>query len=131
MQVDAVGEIGAQHGVVIVTPEYNASTPPLLKNAIDWVSRVRERSETPLQAYHGRPFAIAAASEGKLGGMRSLLALRQVLTVGCGASVIPQQMALSGADQAFDEMDRLKDDRDTRAMQGMVQALIDVAQRMM
>lgn len=129
--IDLKRMIGAHHGVIIVTPEYNASTPPLLKNAIDWVSRVRERNEPPLQVYHGRPFATAAASEGKFGGMRSLLALRQVLTLGCGATVIPQQMALSGADQAFDEMDRFKDERDTKAMQGLVRALIDAAQRMM
>jgi NAD(P)H-dependent FMN reductase len=129
--IDLKRMIGTQHGVVIVTPEYNASTPPLLKNALDWVSRVRERGEAPLRAYHGRPFAIAAASEGKFGGMRSLMALRQILTLGCGATVIPQQMALSHADQAFDELDQFNDERDTKAMQGLVRALIDSAQRMM
>jgi len=128
--IDLKRMIGAHHGVVIVTPEYNASTPPLLKNAIDWVSRVRERGET-LRVFQQRPFAIASASEGKFGGMRSLMALRQVLTLGCGATVIPQQMALSGADQAFDDMDRFKDERDTRSMQALVRGLIDVAQRMM
>jgi len=128
--VDLKRLIGVQHGVVIVTPEYNASLPPLLKNAIDWISRVRERGETPLRIFHQRPFAIASASEGKFGGMHSLIALRQVLTLGCGATVIPQQMALSEADQAFDEMDRFKDERDTRSMQAMVRGLIDAAQRM-
>jgi chromate reductase, NAD(P)H dehydrogenase (quinone) len=85
----------------------------------------------PLHVFHRHPFAIASASENKFGGMRSLIALRQVLALGCGATVIPQQMALSGADQAFDEMDNFKDERDTRSMQALVRGLIDAAQRMM
>lgn len=129
--VDLKRMIGVHHGVVIVTPEYNASTPPLLKNAIDWVSRVRERGEQPLSVFHRRVFAVASASEGKFGGLRALMALRQVLALGCGAMVIPQQMALSGADQAFDDMDGLKDERDVRVLQTMTRGLIDAAQRMM
>ena len=35
--------IGIHHGVLLVSPEYNSSPPPLLKNALDWVTRVRER----------------------------------------------------------------------------------------
>src|ERR1039457_4132238 len=34
--------IGAHQGVLIVTPEYNSSVPPLVKNAIDWVTRVQD-----------------------------------------------------------------------------------------
>jgi len=37
--------IGAHHGVLIVTPEYNASVPPLVKNTIDWVTRVQDMHE--------------------------------------------------------------------------------------
>ncbi len=55
--------IGAHHGVLIVTPEYNASVPPLVKNAIDWVSRVQDAHETRGQVFRERAFAIAAASE--------------------------------------------------------------------
>src|SRR6202043_3983679 len=43
--VDLKRMIGSHHGVLIVTPEYNASVPPLLKNAIDWVSRVQDTHE--------------------------------------------------------------------------------------
>src|SRR4051794_41632718 len=56
--------IGAHHGVLVVTPEYNSSVPPLLKNAIDWVSRVQDPNEIRGEAFRKRPFAIAAASEG-------------------------------------------------------------------
>ena len=86
--------IGAHHGILIVTPEYNSSLPPLLKNAIDWVSRVQDAHEAKGQVFRERAFAIAAASAGRLGGTRCLAALRLVLS-GCGASVAPNQLALS------------------------------------
>ena len=129
--VDLKHMIGSHHGVLIVTPEYNASVPPLVKNAIDWVSRVRERNEPPLQVFHDRAFAIASASEGKFGGVRALMALRQVLALGCGATVIPSQFALSGAGHAFDDNEHLKDSRDAEALRALVKQLIDVAQQMM
>ena len=128
--VDLKRMIGTHHGVLFVTPEYNASVPPLLKNAIDWVSRVRLRDEAPLQVFRDRAFAIAAASEGKFGGMRALMALRQILTLGCGATVIPLQFALSAADQAFDENEQLKDARDAAGLRALVRQLINVAQQM-
>src|SRR6202040_4374622 len=56
----------AHHGVLLVSPEYNSSVPPLVKNAIDWVTRVQDTQETRGQVFRGRAFAIAAASEGRL-----------------------------------------------------------------
>src|SRR5712672_1483691 len=67
--------IGAHHGVLFVTPEYNSSVPPLLKNTIDWITRVQDTQEFRGQVFRERPFAIAAASEGRLGGTRALGAL--------------------------------------------------------
>jgi NAD(P)H-dependent FMN reductase len=116
-----------QQGVFIASPEYNASVTPLLKNALDWVSRVREGREPPLAAYKGRAFALGAASNGTYGGMRSLIALRQVLELGCGALVIPEQLAVREAASAFDEMDNLKDERMARLLQAVVNRLIDIA----
>lgn len=123
--------IASHHGVLIVTPEYNSSVPPLLKNAIDWATRARDRNEALGQAFRDRAFAIAAASGGKFGGLRALMALRQILALGCGATVVPKQMALSFADQAFDEMDRLKEPGDAEMLRGTLRQLIDVAQQMM
>src|SRR6202047_4842282 len=71
--------IGAHHGVLIVTPEYNASVPPLVKNTIDWVTRVQDAHETRGHVFRGRAFAIAAASESRLGGTRSLGGVRLIL----------------------------------------------------
>src|ERR1700710_2664622 len=86
--------IGAHQGVLIVTPEYNSSLPPLLKNVIDWVSRVQDPHETRGQVFRERAFAIAAASAGRLRGTRRLSALRLILSA-WGGSVVPNQRALS------------------------------------
>jgi NAD(P)H-dependent FMN reductase len=121
--------ISAHHGVLIVTPEYNASLPPLVKNTIDWVSRVEDAHESKGQVFRERPFAIAAASNGRLGGARCLQALRLVLSA-CRAMVIPNQLTLAFAGEAYDDMDRLKHAADKDAMTAMVRQLIDVAQQM-
>jgi NAD(P)H-dependent FMN reductase len=117
-------------GIFIVTPEYNASMPPLLKNVIDWVSRARERNEAPLAAFRDRVFALGAASERPSGGVYALLALRQALTIGCGALVIPEQIALGRAAEAFDPMDNLKDERDRAQLQRVVQRLLETAREL-
>src|SRR3954452_10367061 len=122
--------MSAHHGVLIVTPEYNSSVPALVKNTIDWVSRVQDAQEARGQVFRERAFAIAAASESRLGGTRSLAALRLILTA-CHATVIPNQLALSFAGQAYDDMDRLKHPADVESLGGLVQQLIDVSQRMM
>jgi chromate reductase, NAD(P)H dehydrogenase (quinone) len=119
--------MGLQQGVFIASPEYNASITPLLKNTLDWVSRVREGREPPLAAYKGRAFALGAASNGTYGGMRSLIALRQVLELGCGALVIPEQIAVREAASAIDEMDNLKDERAAGLLRAVVNQLIDIA----
>jgi chromate reductase, NAD(P)H dehydrogenase (quinone) len=122
--------MSAHHGVLVVTPEYNSSVPALMKNTIDWVSRVQDTHEVRGQVFRERPFAIAAASESRLGGTRSLAALRLILTA-CHAIVIPNQLALSFASEAYDDMDRLKHPADIESLSALVRQLIDLSQRMM
>jgi chromate reductase len=119
--------MAVHQGVFIASPEYNASVTPLLKNTIDWISRVRERGEPPLAVYKHRVFALGGASDGTYGAMRSLMALRQVLELGCGALVIPDQIAVSRASEAFDEKDNLKDERVANLLKRVVQRLVDMA----
>lgn len=119
----------AHQGVFIASPEYNASVTPLLKNAIDWVSRVREGREPPLAAFQNRVFALGAASPGTFGGMRSLMALRQVLELGCGALVLPDQVSVREAGDAFDDMDDLRDDRTARALRRVAERLVQAARQ--
>lgn len=99
----------AHQGVFIASPEYNASVTPLLKNALDWIGNAREKGEPTLAAYQDRIFAIGAASPGPSGGAQSLIALRQILAVGCRALVLGEQVVVPFAKQAFDEMDNLRD----------------------
>jgi len=122
--------MGTHQGVFIASPEYNASIAPLLKNTIDWISRVRERGEAPLAVFKNRVFALGGASDGAYGAMRSLMALRQVLELGCGALVIPEQIAVVRASEAFDEMDNLKEERAANALKRVLQRLTDMAREM-
>jgi chromate reductase, NAD(P)H dehydrogenase (quinone) len=123
--------IQTHHGVFIASPEYSASVTPILKNAIDWVSRVRECGDATYTAFKGRIFAISAASPGRAGGLRSLMALRQILELGCGAFVIPEQVSVSSADQAFDDMDRLVDIGTANLLRAQLTCLVDMARLMM
>ena len=116
-------------GVFIASPEYNASVTPLLKNTLDWISRVRDGKETPLAAYKNRIFALGSASNGAFGGMRSLLALRQVLEIGAGALVLPEQISVSRAADAYDDMGHLKDERTADLLRVVVRRLIDMARQ--
>jgi NAD(P)H-dependent FMN reductase len=119
--------IMAHQGVFIASPEYSASVTPLLKNALDWVSRVRERGDPAYAAYRGRVFAIASASPTPTGGLRSLMALRQILELGCGALVIPEQVAVQQAETAFDEMDGITDGRTANLLRTQLARLVELA----
>src|ERR1700752_53683 len=122
--------MSVHRGVLIVTPEYNSSVPALVKNTIDWISRVHDPQETRGQVFRDRAFAIAAASGGRLGGARALAALRLILTA-CHAPVVPNQLALSFAEEAYDDTDRLKHAHDIEALNAMVRQLVEFSQRMM
>jgi chromate reductase, NAD(P)H dehydrogenase (quinone) len=122
--------IMAHHGVFIASPEYSASVTPMLKNAIDWVSRVRERGDPTYAAFKGRVFAIASASPGRAGGLRSLMALRQILELGCGALVIPDQLAIPRAETAFDEMDNIADAGTANLFRAELERLVEMARLM-
>jgi chromate reductase, NAD(P)H dehydrogenase (quinone) len=122
--------LAAHQGVFIASPEYNASITPLLKNTIDWISRVRERGEPPLAVFKDRAFALGGASDSAYGAMRSLMALRQVLELGCGALVIPEQITVFRASEAFDDMDNLKEERAAASLKRVLQRLIDTAREL-
>jgi chromate reductase, NAD(P)H dehydrogenase (quinone) len=119
--------LAAHRGVFITSPEYSASITPLLKNAIDWISRVRERGEPTYAAFKGRVFALGSATSGGGGGIRSLMALRQILELGCGALVIPEQVSVPRAELAFDENDSLKDEALAAALRAAMRRLVELA----
>ena len=96
-------------GFLISSPEYNSSVTGLLKNAIDWASR-REEGEKPLAAFSGKAVALMSASPGRLGGLRGLVHVRAILG-NLGMLVLPRQVAVGGAHEAFDEDGSLVDER--------------------
>jgi NAD(P)H-dependent FMN reductase len=122
--------MSAHQGVFIASPKYNASLTPLIKNTIDWISAVRERGDPPLAAYQNRVFALGGASPGRSGATHSLLALRQVLAVGCGALVLAEQVTVPNAEHAFDDMDELTDARAANQLKVVVRKLVDTARLM-
>ncbi len=120
--------ISTHDGLLIASPEYNGSLTPALKNALDWASR-REGDEPALAAYAGKTAAIIAASPGRLGGARSLMALRHVLSA-LGVHVMPQQLALAEARDAFDESGELADSAHAATLAGIAQALVRTTARL-
>ncbi|MDX2156313.1 MAG: NAD(P)H-dependent oxidoreductase [Hyphomicrobiaceae bacterium] len=119
--------MNVHHGVFIAAPEYNASVTPLLKNAVDWVSRTRSDDEPQLMVYRTRVFALGSASPGAFGGMRGLLAMRQVLEVGLNALVLPDQIAIMRASDAFGDDGHLKDKSQMELLRAVVQKLARAA----
>ena len=121
--------LGEYDGVFIASPEYNSSVTPLLKNTLDWVTRVKEKGETGLEVFRSRVFAISGASPGSYGAMRSLLHLRQILEIGMGATVIPQQIAVPRAMDAFEADGSLKDKAQQTLCKSVVEALAVAARK--
>lgn len=97
----------AHDGLLIASPENNGSVSALLKNTIDWSTRT-EDAKPDISGYRGKIASILAASPGALGGLRGLAHLRALLEM-IGCIVLPDQIAIRGADSAFDEAGELKD----------------------
>lgn len=97
-------------GFLISTPEYNSAIPPLLKNALDWVSRKEVDGEVPLAAYRGKAVALMSASPGGLGGLRALTMLRGIMS-NLGVLILPEQRAVSKAHEMLGEDGGIKDEK--------------------
>jgi chromate reductase, NAD(P)H dehydrogenase (quinone) len=110
-------------GMLIASPEYNFSLPGTLKNAIDWVSRIRPM---PLRGKSG--FLMAASGTG-VGGTRGLWQLRIPLE-GLGVVVNPDMFSLPNAPDAFDENGRLKDPRAAERLGRLIPGYLDLARKL-
>jgi chromate reductase len=110
-------DIFLQHqGLLIASPEYNSSVPGGLKNVIDWVSRTASKDEPPLACFNNKAAVIMSASPGGLGGLRALVHLRAMLG-NIGVLVIPQQVAVPRAHEAFNPDNSLKDPKQRVAIE--------------
>ncbi|PTW62787.1 NAD(P)H-dependent FMN reductase [Breoghania corrubedonensis] len=119
----------SHHGILVVTPEYNASIPALLKNTLDWMSRRGAAGQPYESPFRNRVFAISAATNGQFGGIRALMALRPILELGLGATVIPEQLALARAENGFGENGSLLDEHDAGSLRRVTTRLIEEAVR--
>lgn len=107
-------ELKRHDGLLLACPEYNSSITALLKNAIDWASRPSP-GETPLVAFRGKAVGLVSASPGALGGLRGLVTVRSILG-NIGMIVLPDQMAVAKAHEAFDEDGNLTDEKTAAAV---------------
>ncbi len=113
-------------GVFVATPEYNGSIPPLLKNVIDWVSRVSRDGERPLKPYANKVAAIGSSSTGTFAGIRAISHLRAILSH-VGIQVVSEQCSIPNAQNAFDDMGQFHDDRVRTNLERSVRSLVDFA----
>jgi NAD(P)H-dependent FMN reductase len=120
--------IAAHHGVFIATPEYNHSLPPLLKNTIDWISRVRA-GKSGID-YRHKVYALGGTSDGHIGGARAIIDLRKVLATAVGAIVVPAKIEVSRAQDAFDDAGEFIPEAPKKALKLLVRELIDLSQRL-
>ena len=111
-------KLAAADGVLIATPEYNYSIPPVLKNALDWVSR---GDDLPL---YGKPAAILSVSQGMLGGARVQYHLRQVCVALNLLVLNKPEVFIGNAEEKFDEEGRLADKRSRDMLQRLLKALV-------
>jgi NAD(P)H-dependent FMN reductase len=117
----------AQHGVFIATPEYNHSLPPLLKNTLDWVSRIKHTGTMP---YRHKIYAMGATSDGRFGGARAIIELRKVLATSLGGLVIPSRIEVPLAQNAFDESGELADEINAKMLKTVCRQLVEFARRL-
>ena len=112
-------------GFLIASPEYNSSISAALKNAIDWASRAEADDEPSLAAFRGKTAALIAASPGALGGLRGLVTVRSILG-NIGVIVLPDQVCIGKAHEAFDEAGKLKDERKSKQVAALAKGLVGV-----
>ena len=118
----------AHQGLLLACPEYNSSITAVLKNTIDWVSRPCP-GEAPLGCFEGKVAGLMAASPGALGGLRGLVTVRSILG-NIKVLVLPDQLAISKAHEAFDAQGQLKDAGQMAGIKGIGRKVAETAARL-
>lgn len=116
--------IASHDGLLIATPEYNGSIPPLLKNAIDWVSRVRRDGGKPLAPFAGKPVGLCSSSNGRFAGIRCINHLRAVL-VRCRMDVVTPECSVADGAVAFDADGDFRHEKTRKAMEVLCRTLAE------
>ncbi|MGE3163461.1 MAG: NADPH-dependent FMN reductase [Planctomycetota bacterium] len=126
--VDLQQRLAASDGLLVVSPEYNGSVTPLLKNTLDWCSRPNptDKARSGVAVFGGRAAAVMASSPGPLGGIRVLFHVRDILGY-LGMLVIPQQLAVGKAAEVIGADGRLTDEKQQGALESVCRSLVDAA----
>jgi NAD(P)H-dependent FMN reductase len=115
-------------GLLLSCPEYNSSITAVLKNTIDWVSRPSP-GEANLACYTGKAATLMSASPGALGGLRGLVHVRAILG-NINVIVLPDQLAISKAHEAFNADGSLKDAKMQTGVEGLGRTLAEFLKKM-
>jgi len=118
----------SHQGLLISSPENNSSVTALLKNTLDWVSREAE-GELPLACFTGKVAALVSASPGGLGGLRGLVHIRSILG-NINVLVLPDQIAIPKAHEAFAEDGSLKDTKQKKGVEKIGAKLAGILMRL-
>jgi NAD(P)H-dependent FMN reductase len=118
----------AHDGLLIASPEYNSSISAALKNAIDWASRPLP-GEPSLACFTDKVAGLMATSPGALGGLRGLVTLRSILS-SINVLVLPEQLTVPRAQEAFSDDGRLKDAKQQAALEKLAAKLTSVIARL-
>lgn len=118
----------SHHALLVASPEYNSSVSAALKNVIDWVSRPAQ-GEAPLAAFDGKVAGLLAASPGALGGLRGLVTLRSILG-NIRVIVLPDQIAVMKAHEAFNEDGSMRDGKQQAAVEAIGRRVAEVAAKL-
>jgi NAD(P)H-dependent FMN reductase len=118
----------AHDALIISSPEYNSAYSAVLKNAIDWVSRPAA-AEAPLGCFDGKTALLLSASPGALGGLRGLVVLRMLLG-NIKVHVLPEQLAIVKAHEAFNGDGSLKDAKQAASLESMTAKLVKVVEKL-
>lgn len=113
----------AADALMLSTPEYNHSTPGTLKNAIDWLSRVKP---SPLA---GKSALLLSASPSPFGGVRGVLATRSPLER-LGVIVYGDTFSLPKAQNAFDDGGKLADPQNRELLENVIGSFLEFARRL-
>lgn len=113
--------IAAADALLIATPEYNASIPGQLKNAVDWASRPHRES-----ALWGKTAAVMGASTGEFGALWAQSELRKALGT-AGARVLDADLPVGRAGDKFDPAGRLVDERTRERIAAHLDRLLELA----
>ena len=117
------GQIKAADAVVIACPEYNKAPPGVLKNALDWVSRVKGNP------WADKPVAIVSATGGRAGGERTQFALRLMMVAFRPRLLQGPEVLVGAASEQFDTAGKLVNERNMTALEGLMDALRVEAER--